>query len=642
MLHKIKIPGWLGLGVLVAALISILFIHIDGDGYEYLLTTQAFFAHGSPDIRSSDVMDLINLHPERMQKPFVAPEILVELNKKIQDEKPAAAMGFYPTGQGEFYAMHFWIYSLLAVPFYAVLRFLNLNPIWAFGFLNFAFVGLVYAYLKRSIPEYRNQAILLFFVMGTIFYLRWTGPEVMSASCVFIASIAILRGEIALTFLMSGLGATQNPSIIFMMPLAFGYGVLIYRWPQLACLGKTPARLGCRDYLMAVAGIVLGLMPYAFFQMTFLTPSLIAQYGAYPSLISTDRLFSLFFDFNQGMVIGLPGLVFALIPGFFLADSLHRLRWLIAALMLIVTTVVMAVPTLSTGNWNPGGLVMLRYNYWLGMPLLTLLILGLVLMPKARARLLFCLALLFQGLVFVGQGFEESKNTKHTPLARWVLKYFPSFYNPEAEIFYERSLGREEGYTVDLFYLYESGGRPIKLLRHWSNYSGVKADICPAGSLLKGNDLREVGQGWQYLHPPFRCESVNSNKSFRVWRIRATTPSENSILSSGWSGPEQDGVWSDGVQSMLTLRVPTGIKAKRVRFKGQYYGAQRKSAVILNGRKLGDYNLVDGEVEIPVDLPQKDTVQIILQHPNAVSPKSRGESADSRLLGFYLEAVSID
>ena len=588
-------------------------------------------------------MDYFEPQPEEKRRPRLSREVLSELVKHLQDSTPVAAVGFFPTVEGDFYAMHFWVYSLLAVPFYVISKLFNLDPILAFGFLNIAFVGFVYAYVKRFIPEYRHQAFLLFLVMGTIFYLRWTGPEVMSASCVFVASIAILRGEIALAILLSGLGATQNPSIAFMMPMAIGYGVLIYRWPQLACLGKTPPRPSRLDYLMVFAGLVLGLMSYAFYQTKFSTPSLIAQYAAHPSLISTDRFFSLFFDLNQGMVIGLPGVIFVLIPGLFLTNSLDRIRWMIAAFLLIGITVVMAVPTLSTGNWNPGGLVMLRYNYWLGMPLLVLLILGLILMPKANAKWIFLLALSFQGLVLVGQGIEKSSYVQHTPLARWVLKNFPSFYNPEAEIFFERSEGRELRYTIDSEYLYESDARPHKLLRHWSNFSGAKNQLCPAGSLLIGNDLREVGEGWQYLHPPFRCEAINNeNPSRRIWRIRAAAQAEHSIMTSGWSGPEQEGTWSDQFQSVLTLPVPAGEKARRVRFKGQYYGSQRTSVVTVNGRKLGHYNLSNGEIPIPSDLPQKDFLQIILQHPNATSPKSQGRSEDARPLGFFLEAVSID
>ena len=633
---------WLSACIFIFGFVYILNIQIGGDGYEYFLTTHAFYSHGSPEIKSDDVLDYINLIPEEGRKPFVSREILIQLNSHIRSDKPTAAVGFYPAIDGQFYAMHFWIYSLLALPFYAVLKFFNINPVWAFGFLNMSFLGGVFYYLKKSFPDYQRQAFSLFFVMGTVFYLRWTGPEVMSASCVFIACIAILRAEIALAICMCGLGASQNPSIIFMMPFSLGYGIFIHRWPQFACFEKTPSRPNWRSGLMALSGIIFGLMSYAFFQWKFDTPSVIAQYGSYPSLISTDRLFSLLFDLNQGMVVGLPGLVCVLVPGFFIADSLQRVRWLMAALLLMIITLVMAVPTLSTGNWNPGGLVMLRYNYWLGMPLLVLLILGLTLIPKARAKFIFGLALVLQGMVFFGQVFEKSNNTQHTPLARWVLKKFPSFYNPEAEIFYERSIGSEKPYTIDLEYLYGPGGHPLKLLRHWSNSFGAQSTLCPVGSLLQGNKLREVGQGWQYLHPPFRCGPVNSDQSLRVWRIRAAQPNEHTILSKGWAVPEQDGVWSDHVQSTLTLKIPAGLKAKRIRFKGQYYGSQRTSTVTLNGRSMGRINLANGEFAIPADLAQKESVQVVLQHPDAVSPKSRGESPDARLLGFYLEAVSVD
>lgn len=629
--------------ILIVSIVSIFFMRLSGDGYEYFLTTHAFYKHGTPDILVSDVLDYYNNNKMLGQKKAsLSDEILGILIQHLKAEKPIAALQFFPTESGEFYAMHFWMYSLLAVPIYSALHVFDFNPVWAFGFLNLAFVGLVFFYLKRLIPEYCNEAFLLFFLMGTVFYIRWTGPEVMGASCVFIACFAILHGKIGLAMLMSGLGATQNPSIILLMPVNFAYGILLYNWPQFIAFGRKPFNPAFKDFLLTLVGVVLALMSYAFFQFKFDTPSLIAQYSAFPSLIGTDRLYSLFFDLNQGMIVGLPGLIGLLVVGVLVNDSRKRIQWGIAAIAMISATILMAVPTLSTGNWNPGGFVMLRYNYWLGMPLLVLLIFGLILMPKKQATIIFTTTIILQGIVFVVQIMDDGTHTKHTPLARWVLKKYPSLYNPEAEIFFERSSGREFHYTIDSTYLYEHENQPKKILYHWSNYA-MKTDFCPEGSLLKGAKFKEVGEGWQYLHPPFRCEVINVLSNYpKVWRVGAASPGSSVILTSGWSIPEEEGVWSDKSQSVLSLPVPVGMKVSRIRLKGRYYSSQRTSSVTVDGRFLGELNLANGIIDIPSDWLQKDVMKIILEHPDATSPKSRGRSEDGRLLGFFLEAVSVE
>lgn len=644
MFHRIKSFPWFSLGLLLLAGYVLKSTWLSGDGGEYLIMAHAIFSHGSAVIRPSDVADYLQLPLPELARIGFPREALEAMQQHFQTDQIHAIFGFFPNAAKQFYACHFWFYSLLAVPFYALVKMLGLNLIWALTLLNLSFAGTVFWYLRRVMPQHARMAFLLFLTMGTTFYLTWSGAEVMSASCALIAAIAILRGEIGLAMLFSGLGATQNPSMIFMMPFAIGYRVLLHKRPQLAWPGSRIAAVGKRDVWMALVGIALSLSSYTFFLLAFGTPSLTAKYATDVNLISWNRFFSLFFDLDQGVWVGLPGLFLALAVSVFLIDKRARLRWSVPALTAVVLAVAMAVPVLSTINWNSGYVVFLRYAYWSSMPLVALLLLSLRYMPENRARWLTGLVLAIQLGMLAHYGLlgEKGKNNlEHEPQTRWVLKHFPASYNPDPEIFYERSIGHEWGMPLELSYVYQHNGVLLKLLRQASNTTG-SAGLCAADEVLQGSDVRTADRGWQYLHAPFVCRAAAGAADAGAWQIVRAYIDDHTLLTSGWSGQEQIGTWTDGLRSSLTVPIPAGQQALRLRLRGAYYGDQHQTIVTVNGQILGDYNLAKDAIDLPANLPAATVVTIGLQHPGAVSPKMLGASEDPRLLGYYLQGVVVE
>src|SRR5687768_16423241 len=59
----------------------------------------------------------------------------------------------------------------------------------------------------------------------------------------------------------------------------------------------------------AAGGALLTLLSPLFFLVTFGEPSLIGKQAVDVSVATPARLFSLLFDLNQGMVIGVPGVL---------------------------------------------------------------------------------------------------------------------------------------------------------------------------------------------------------------------------------------------------------------------------------------------------------------------------------------------
>ncbi|WP_139236543.1 hypothetical protein [Rugamonas rubra] len=642
-LHRLKSLAWPGLLMLLLSIYILLHTRISGDGGEYVLMSHALFKHGSAILRPDDVKAYLGLPLAEVMRVGVPDHVFQLLLQQMQSSKPDIVAGFFPDAGGRFMAIHFWMYSLLAVPYYALLSMLGVSPVLAFGMLNLSFAGGALYYLCRAMPRHAGLAGTAFLLTGSSFYLSATGPEVMAASCVLIACIAMLRGELGLACLMAGLGASQNPPLLLLLPAALAVRLLLAKRPDLAWPDCRLRPWNAYDLAGMAAGAALALLPFAFFQAEFGVPSLIAKYFTSPDLITPNRLFSLLFDLNQGMVVGMPALLAALLLPPFLLDADRRGRWLPAAGLLCAVVLGMALPSLSATNWNSGSVVTSRYAYWLGMPLLVLACLAALQLPAARARWLFGLMLALQALVLAANGElgERYSYLNHTPLARLALNHTPSWYNPDAEVFFERGVENEQSMSATLTHVYRRGGAPLKLLRHESN-TDDPAGLCPAGQLLQGSRIRRVDGGWQYVHAPFTCHPAQDNINAGVWRVRPDMPNLSTLLAGGWSQPEARGVWSEGAESTLLLPLPAGRQVRHLRINGLYYNGMRTSSVSLNGKDIGQIALDNALIDLPADARPATVLSIGLRHPQATSPKALGQSDDGRVLAFQLQGITLE
>lgn len=620
-------------------------MRINGDGGEYLMTTHAFAQHASPRILSADFVEFLRQPWTARARIAYPSELYTQLVDNFHVAHPESWAGYASVRPDEIYAIHFWLYSLLALPFYVLLKLVGLNPVIAFGIVNLGFLVLLAHYLRRACAH-AFGAVVLVLSMGTTFYLGWTGPEVMTACCALIACIALQRGETARALLFAGLGASQNPSLIMLMPIACVARLAYLRWPALIWPGAALAPLTRRDVGVGGAGVALALIPYLWFEYLFGIPSITGRYFAYPGLISWNRFHSLPFDLDQGMVLGVPGLFAGLLACACLMARARRWQWAASAGLMACACVAAMVPTLATLNWNSGSVVFMRYAYWLAMPLLSLLILAFNYLTRAQLRWLLVLVFSLQLVVLTQYGVlgRRVDGGGHSRLALWMLAHYPAYYNPDAEIFYERSVGAEKNAPLDhaLSHLYFNGAAPAKLLRHASN-QGASADLCPPGQRLEGSDVRTIDAGWQYAHAPFRCVKLALYAPVRAWTFDRAHADAAKLLVSGWSGAETAGTWTDGRHARL--RIPLaglGSGALRLRVGGWYYAAQDGSGVSVDGRALGKLNLAGAVIALPAPARGADALIIEFDHPDAQSPKQRGESGDPRLLGFQLQSLTLE
>jgi hypothetical protein len=603
-------------------LIALLGIRPRGDWAEYVLMARALVSHGSPAVRESDFRWLHETVPLPAQGLTLA------------------GNGFARALDGQHYAIHFWLYSLIAAPLVGIASVLRASPFYAFAVLNGLCLFAATAYASRGQQDGIRRLLCLaaILVCGGTFYLSWIGPEIMTASAVLVACLAAMRGDMTTGPIAAGLAASQNPSAIVLLP---------YLWLWWWLNRRDGASVAPTRPMVLVAGTIVGLvlagLPYAFFRLRFGVFSLVAEQAADPARIGWSRLASLLFDLNQGMIIGLPGLILGFLVAAFLSkravtsgDARRRILTIIVSLGCFVGLVL---PVLSQTNWNADTVVIMRYAYWTPMPLLAaVLVLDRGLAARGRAAMwVALLAPQFGTLSIHGLWGERLHYLDHSPIARMIFRHSPALYNPAAEIFWERTAKVEDEITTDSIVHWPAPGLATKVMAHWSR--PVDCSWYGRSDLLMSGQVTTADDGFHYLNAPFACRPAEAAAT-RIWRLDARH--EGLTLSTGWSAPEASGTWTLGTISSLRVTVPTGFRVTRFRWHGVYYGRSTVSFVRVQGRDLGRFDLSDGTVTVPDDLSGAPTIEFTLSHPDATSPEEWGQSKDNRKLAYFLMALGAE
>ena len=383
-----------------------------GDGWEYLAMTDAWMRHGSPIVQAADI-EAMFAGIDRAQRA-------------VPGEPPAAARyagqlphGFATAADGSMHARHFWLYSLLALPAKGLLRLagghefnaLVVTNMWMFA----AAVGFALA-AGRGSPGQRAAFVLLAAVTPVLWYLTFTGVEVFSWALAMVALVCVERRWYWQSALAAALAATQNPPMVLLaivpIVLAAHHGAF-------------------RQAGVALAATCVALVPALCSWWYFGTPTLIAA-TLDAGLISAGRTWSLLMDLNAGLLPYTPVLLVAAPWG---ASRLLRRRDP-AAMLLAVAVVGMLLGMQTQINWNTDGRGLRRYLVWV-LPALAWFVVQ-AWHDRGRWRVVAA-AVVTSGAVLVMDQPSDMNWLEHRPLARWVLREWPALYNPDFEVFTERS-----------------------------------------------------------------------------------------------------------------------------------------------------------------------------------------------------------
>jgi hypothetical protein len=130
----------------------------------------------------------------------------------------------------------------------------------------------------------------------------------------------------------------------------------------------------------------------------------------------------------------------------------------------------------------------------------------------------------------------------------------------------------------------------------------------------------------------------------QVKRVPAKDFDSELMLSDGWARPEKWGVWSNGPQSSLSLRVASELLASgsfEIRLRGKYFNGSEATGVTINGRDFGQHVLADKKFTVMSELLDKGILRLNLDHHNPISPYQLGLSDDERNLKYGLTEIEL-
>jgi hypothetical protein len=628
---------------MVAALLALVLLAFvkpvhNGDAVEYALTATAIARHGTADIRLDDIAAVKPLLPEHLRIPMN----MLEDGMRKNDQQLYAA--FTRGREGRVYAIHFWGYPLLAALPYKVLDAVSADPLKCFQVVNcIALIVLAAALgrLFRSTPK-ALAALALFMLCGGYLYWSWSSPEFVSAALLLAGLALFSSGAPVAGGLLAGLASQQNPTIVVFFGFApllvlatqwrAGDGAWTNAWADLRINLKrawTP-----RLIAGAAAGVAMFSLPILFNLYQWGVPNIIARLFSDPSLIGAVRLVSFYFDLNQGMVIGIPGVLLALTLWGWQGQTYGAIRAAVVLALLLAMTLALALPALAVLNWNSGAAGVMRYGFWAAMPIMFALLWRM----RQHARWpVVALAAAFALQLASTWSAQRYSYVEFSPLARFVMQKAPHLYHPEPEIFSER-LGHHDDYI-----------RPDQIIRRVENdhlittlynarHPGMEERLCGGGRQLSpANRSTETRSGWRYIDGPIACDAIpGAAQTFSLEQFRAR---DRIDLIEGWSVPEANGgnwngIWSNGIRSRIELQADAGHKT--LSLLGNYLEGNARTRVIINGKDLG-WHPLDQAVSIPLPQGAAGTLLIELEHESPHPPNA----SDPRLLAIFLREVTL-
>ncbi|WP_157661371.1 hypothetical protein [Burkholderia ubonensis] len=619
---------------------------------EYTLMAQAFMGHGTPNITPDDYREVQSYKGDIGTN---VPDVAAYYS--LSSSPP-----YFRDAHGQYYSYHFWLYSLFVVPFFLLVKLFGLATPWAFVATNLAFALAASWAICTWRDVGREQRLLLlslYWSCGTIPYIRWTHPEVFSASLLAISMVMALRRRYVLAAIAAAMVAQQNPPVLLLVVILFAIDFYVdFRrfGPIFPSASKVVGWFAC---------IAVASMSIAFFFVHFRTGNLIAHSGsASVKLISVGRLLSFYFDLNQGSVVLLWPLLL-IVPSLVVCGLVKRnLKpehcWLAAALL--CASIVLAIPAISTTNFNSGASFVMRYAYWASIPLLFSV--AILCVDGAGSRMIAYAGVAVFSVVTLSYYTGEWRNAlSYTPFSEKIMGVFPGLYNPVPEIFVERGLHVEQSMDDKAIFYYAKHGVARKVLLNGSS-SDVSRFKCLNGGHASDyvSSISPAEQGWIYFNLRPGC-SVPHEQSGTYEVPLAVGPSDTLsfgdvgtgrlYLGSGWSAPESWGVWSDAREASIVLPLKSSDISEISLNVGALVNGERKeqlvdvfvngvdsASVSLNARTNNVFSIRIPE-DVLRDMRNSGLLKLNFKFHDPVSPRALGISTDGRTLAMGLVSLAL-
>jgi len=482
-----------------------------GDGIEYVLTTEAWYNHGSPEIRYSDFCtfkaDFLQHQTWQSNYKKVAFDAVGAFLKENASPRKEYG-GFYRNSRGNVYGYHFVFYSLVNVPSRALMAMWHIHPIKGFLFTNLFFCALLLAVIlfsSKSLPWENLLFFVAVFFSGFFYYQTWTHPEAITVVLVALGMVFLHEKRFHAALCCVALAALQNQPLLFLLIWLFGYVGYAYKFKF-------------KSILPFILYALMFLIPSLYFYMLFGTTSLIKDAGYLSfSNCTLNRIVGFFFDFNQGMVLSLGNwlLFYGVLLIFRVFVMLKNKDW--GAWDLIPFVVVaMSVLVSTMSNWNHGMAIINRYAVWIQIPILfhaTLLIKPLRIIPKVTLIVAGLSSQILLLVIHLPLNQFDWSNLQHMPLGKWMLDHYPKLYNPDPQIFIARTnqVFDFSKQSSPVCYFNEKN-ELTKIAVHKDNVDTLASWGYPLEAIEEQPTARSGKEEWIYIND-FTSKSTKSSKN---------------------------------------------------------------------------------------------------------------------------------
>lgn len=403
-----------------------------GDSLEYILMTESFYNHFSPDLRQVDIqsyVDYLEGHQIKIKKYGEYSHLLENIEQNIEGRS-----GFYRTEDGNYISYHFWLYSLANLPARALLGALDADIRATFLLTNLflLFLGaLLISRLKEIKFGHRVVLSFLLLLSPSVWYVDWAHAEVWGGALTFLGVVFYYVKRRFSSLLFFSLAAVHYPPL-FIPALIVFIDILYHRGFKFKVLLKL---------FFSSFWIIL---PPVFYLYHFGEPSLIAS----SSLLSMEvvdlrRLYGFFFNLDQGMILAIPLLLLIMIA-FFIRD-LIRQQFNRMYLMLL-SIFLMSLFFMQMTNWSHGHAVVNRYVVWTASIVMVVFYTRLAALKNVWFYTICTVVIITQVFaVFWQQNFTtvDWHAGRFNKLSKFVMNSYPSLYNPDPLVFITRNSPHE-------------------------------------------------------------------------------------------------------------------------------------------------------------------------------------------------------
>lgn len=452
-MSEIKIRDITKIILKIFTILTLVFVGIiivpesNGDGPEYMLMTEAFQNHFTPNILESDINSSVESYG-------------ITINKNEISGLPG---GFFKAKNNNVYSYHFWVYSLMVVPIKFLLKIINANQFRCFQIFNalLYIITLWYTYKRLKLSDINKFFIIMLLMINpALFYIIWPHPEIFTYSFVCMSLVMYINKEYEKAILFVSIAGMQNQPVIFLG------GMYLIQYIIEAYFKKDDFKLKRMiiDIIKKCMFYIPFFIPLIFYYLNFGTFSLIASSGYVKNIDILKKINSLYFDLNQGMILFMPIIVIV----FFILILMGIIKRNINTFINFITiSIIMAVCSLQI-NWNPGESGLMRYNVWITPIIIYYIIINKKYIDNIKLKnyinKFIGYSIVFTGIIIICTGGFKYKYTylEFNPVAKYLLNNYPALYNPQYEIFAERALNKEVEYNDKLPIIYKSPNGYVK------------------------------------------------------------------------------------------------------------------------------------------------------------------------------------